>query len=81
MFKKTIASAVAAGVLATSAVSATAAPMGSARAASPVADSEDYFVSAGNEWLLAVVFALLAIGLVVIIESGEDGVDVLPVSP
>lgn len=81
MFKKTIASAVAVGLLSASAVSAAAAPISaeSARTASPVAGSEELF--GGNEWLIALIFALIAAGIIVLIEDGEGDVADLPASP
>lgn len=80
MLKKALASVVAAGLLTGQTVVAVAATDAATpnRSASPVADTEQF---AGGSALLIALFAALAVGLIVLIEEGEDDVDDLPVSP
>lgn len=78
MIKKIIATTAVAGAVTLSSVAATAAPIAlesAGRSASPVAESEE---ANGNAWLV-VLFAMLAAGFIVLIESGNG--NSLPASP
>lgn len=78
MIKKIIATTAVAGAVTLSSVAATAAPIAfesADRSASPVADSE---AAISNAWLV-ILFALLAAGIIVLIENGNG--NSLPASP
>ena len=78
MIKKIIATTAVAGAVTLSSVAATAAPIAfesADRSASPVAESE---AAMSNAWLV-IIFALLAAGIIVLIENGNG--NSLPASP
>lgn len=80
--KKIIASAVA-GTIALTSVAAAAAPIAfqsATRTASPVAGAENLGEDASEIWV-AIIFALVAAGIIVLIENEEDDIDDLPASP
>ena len=78
MIKKIIATTAVAGAVTLSSVAATAAPIAfesADRSASPVAESE---AAMSDAWLV-IIFALLAAGIIVLIENGNG--NSLPASP
>ena len=79
--KKFIASAVA-GTMTVTSVAVAAAPIAfqsATRTASPVADAEG--MEGASEIWIAIIFALVAAGIIVLIENEEGDIDDLPASP
>lgn len=77
MLKKTLASVVAAGLLTGQTVVAMAATPD--RAAAPVGEADEF--AGMSSAVLIGLFAVLAAGLIILIEEEENDVDDLPVSP
>jgi hypothetical protein len=78
MIKKIIATTAVAGAVTISSVAATAAPIAfesADRSASPVAESE---AAMSQAWLV-ILFALLAAGIIVLVQNGSG--NTLPASP